>query len=228
MIKSIKGNIFTTKLQTIVNTVNCDGVMGAGIALECKMRYPEMFLRYKEMCDNKLLSPGKLYLYEAETRKIINFPTKNHWKLPSKMEYLESGLSKFCSIYKAKGVESIAFPLLGAQNGGMEKELVEEVMHKYLSNLDIEIEIYEYDPKASDDLMANFRDNFLSESTESLKSKTKLTESKIEKLREILADSYFVSMIQLFDEKGLGEATITSCYKFAMNPIASNEQLKLF
>jgi len=228
MIKKIKGNIFTTKLQTIVNTVNCTGIMGAGIALECKMRYPEMFIRYQELCEKQLLSPGKLYLYEASPKWILNFPTKNHWKMPSKPEYLESGLEKFCSVYREKGITSVAFPLLGTQHGGMDKELVNEMMDQYLSNLDIEIEIYDFDPKAEDDLLPKFRETLLSLPTEILRKETKLNSSKIEKLKEILVDPYFVSMIQLFDEKGLGEATITACYQYAMNSDSTDVQLKLF
>ncbi len=141
-LKVIDGNLFESNCQTIVNTINCFGVMGKGIALEYKKRFPDMFLRYKELCSKKLIRPGILWLYKGENKWVLNFPTKDHWKNPSKIEYLETGLSKFLITYKDKGIISIAFPLLGASNGGINPDVSLEIMQKYLSQCDIEIEIY--------------------------------------------------------------------------------------
>ena len=141
-LKVIDGNLFESNCQTIVNTINCFGVMGKGIALEYKKRFPDMFLRYKELCGKKLIRPGILWLYKADNKWILNFPTKDHWKNPSKIEYLESGLTKFLNTYKNKGITSIAFPLLGSSNSGIDPDLSLEVMKKYLSQCDIEVEIY--------------------------------------------------------------------------------------
>ena len=102
MIKKIKGNIFNTSCQTLVNTVNCIGVMGKGIALECKLRFPPMFEKYKEYCEKKLIKPGSLQLWKESRPWILNFPTKLHWKDPSKIEYLEKGLEKFQKEYSNK------------------------------------------------------------------------------------------------------------------------------
>ena len=102
MIKKIKGNIFNTKCQTLVNTVNCVGVMGKGMALECKLRFPEMFVKYKDYCDKKLFKPGYLQLYKDSNPWILNFPTKLHWKDNSKIEFLEEGLKKFQDEYLKK------------------------------------------------------------------------------------------------------------------------------
>ena len=88
MLKKIKGNIFNTRCQTLVNTVNCIGVMGKGIALECKLRFPDMFKKYKEFCEKELMKPGSLQLCNNSKPWILNFPTKVHWKDPSKIEYL--------------------------------------------------------------------------------------------------------------------------------------------
>lgn len=112
------GNIFASQSQTLVNTVNCDGVMGAGIALEFKLRLPEMFDRYAEHCRARRINIGSLWLYKppAESREqrwALNFPTKRHWKYPSKVEYLEAGLEKFLESYQQKGIQSIAFPCWG-------------------------------------------------------------------------------------------------------------------
>ena len=126
----INGNIFNTKAQTIVNTVNCVGVMGKGIALVFKLRYPSMFDIYQDFCKQGLIGIGKLWIYKGDARDpwVLNFPTKTHWKLPSKYEYIEKGLQKFVETYKEKGITSIAFPLLGANNGGLDGKKVEELM----------------------------------------------------------------------------------------------------
>ncbi len=138
----IEGNIFDSKCQTLVNTVNCVGVMGKGIALEFKKRFPDMFPKYQDLCRQKLIKPGLLWLYKTESHWVLNFPTKDHWKKNSKIEYLELGLSKFLETYKQKGITSIAFPLLGASNGGIDPDVSLEVMKRYLSKCDIEVEIY--------------------------------------------------------------------------------------
>lgn len=93
-IKIVRGNIFNTKAQTVVNTVNCVGVMGKGIALVYKLRYPQMFDIYHDYCKRHLISIGKLWLYKGDGTDpwVLNFPTKFHWKYPSKIEYIEQGL----------------------------------------------------------------------------------------------------------------------------------------
>ena len=158
-IKHIKGNIFNTKCSTIVNTVNCVGIMGKGIALVHKLRYPRMYQEYREHCEKKLIRPGVLWLFnrEANAPWILNFPTKIHWKYPSKIEWIEQGLKKFVDSYQLKNITSIAFPLLGTHNGGLDVERVRLLMDEYLGECDIEIEIYDYDPKAPDDLFERFK-----------------------------------------------------------------------
>lgn len=140
--------------------------MGAGIDLEFKFRLPEMFDRYAEHCRAGRINIGSLWLYKppAESREqrwALNFPTKRHWKYPSKVEYLEAGLEKFLETYQQKGIQSIAFPLLGATNGRLAEEVSLEVMQRYLSQCDIPVEIYRYDPTATDDLYEDFRRRWL-------------------------------------------------------------------
>ncbi len=94
-----KGNIFSSRCQTIVNTVNCVGIMGAGIALECRLRYPLMFDQYAKLCADAKLDIGQLWIYRAPERWVLNFPTKKHWRYPSKVEYLHLGLQKFMQTY---------------------------------------------------------------------------------------------------------------------------------
>jgi O-acetyl-ADP-ribose deacetylase (regulator of RNase III) len=145
-IKFIQGNLFNSECQTLVNTVNCVGVMGKGIALEFKNQYPDMFEIYKGYCYDDLMAIGVLYLYRSPNKWVLNFPTKVHWKLPSKMEYIEKGLEKVLEKYKEYKITSIAFPLLGCSNGGLDREKVLPLMNEYLSKLEIPVEIYEYNP----------------------------------------------------------------------------------
>lgn len=143
MIRYIKGDLFSTPAQVLVNTVNLDGVMGKGIALQFKKLYPEMFKEYQFFCENKMLEIGKLWLYKSDNKWILNFPTKIHWRNPSKLEYIEKGLQKFVDTYKDKNITSIAFPKLGCGNGGLKWSDVKPIMDKYLKNLPIDIYIYE-------------------------------------------------------------------------------------
>lgn len=226
--KIIEENIFTTECQTIVNTVNCFGIMGAGIALECRYRYPEMFERYKEMCDKKLLDIGKLYLYQSNTKWILNFPTKNHWKFPTKPIYLEKGLLKFKETYEQKKIKSIAFPLLGAQNGGLSKDESLELLQKHLKGIEIPIEIYIYKENASDDLFNIFKTAFLSNNLDNLKRLTDLKSNQIKKIIDILENEDLKNMGQLSSFKGIGETTISKCFIYAMRPDIKNIQKKLF
>ena len=89
MIKYYEGTVFNVETEVIVNTVNCFGVMGAGIALEFKLRYPEMFNEYEKMCKEKKYSVGRPRIHTVSDKRILNFPTKNHWRAPSKIEWID-------------------------------------------------------------------------------------------------------------------------------------------
>lgn len=145
MVKIEHGNIFESNAQTLVNTINCVGVMGKGLALEFKNRYPAMFDKYKSFCDKGVFKPGVLWIYKAEDGKwILNFPTKIDWRDDSEMSYIEEGLKKFVEIWEEKGIKSIAFPLLGCKNGGLDPEDVIPLMEKYLNKCDgLDVTIYD-------------------------------------------------------------------------------------
>lgn len=146
MVKIERGKtIFDSNAQTLVNTINCVGVMGKGLALEFKNRYPAMFDKYKTFCDKGVFKPGVLWIYKAEDGTwVLNFPTKIDWKNPSKIEYIEEGLKKFVEIWQEKGVKSIAFPLLGCKNGGLDPDDVIPIMEKYLNQCDgLDVTIYD-------------------------------------------------------------------------------------
>jgi len=151
--KEVKGNIFNSKAQALVNTVNCVGVMGKGIALEFRRRYPIMFSEYKDVCEKGKLKPGHILPYKHQDIWILNFAIKNDWKQPSRLEWIESCLKEFVDTYQKMGIKSIAFPWMGAMNGGIPIEKIKEITRNYLSQIkDIDIEIYDFDPNASDPL----------------------------------------------------------------------------
>lgn len=221
-LKFIKGNIFNSKAQSIVNTVNCVGVMGKGIALVFKLRYPKMFDLYSEYCKNKLIGIGKLWLYKEEENApwVLNFPTKFHWKYPSKMEYIEKGLSKFVETYKDKGIASVAFPLLGTHNGGLDKQEVLSVMNQYLGQCDIPIEIYEYDPLAPDDLFEMFKRKWNLIPAEAKKETTGIrTQKQIDTINNAVNSDSVKSMITLIEYEGVGIKTMEKCFKLVMKYI---------
>ena len=142
MITYLKGDMLNSPAQVLVNTVNTVGVMGKGIALQFKNKYPEMFRAYQKMCDEKTLDIGKLCIWKKEDKWILLFPTKRHWRNPSKMEYIKEGLDKFQKHANRLGIESIAFPKLGCGNGGLDWEEVRPIMEHYLEPLSIKVYIY--------------------------------------------------------------------------------------
>ena len=142
MIEYVEGDIFKSPAQVIVNTVNTVGVMGKGLALSFKKRYPKMFDVYRKACEKHQFAIGKLMIYYAPDHWILLFPTKANWRNPSKIEYLEEGLRKFVNTYAEKGITSIAFPKLGCGNGELSWRDVKPVMERYLKSLPITIYIY--------------------------------------------------------------------------------------
>jgi len=137
-------SLLESTAQTLVNTVNCIGVMGKGLAQEFKVREPAMFTAYKRICDQHLLEPGKLWLWRGSPSWVLNFPTKQHWRQPSKLEWVEAGLEKFVSAYEAQGITEISFPKLGCGNGNLEWHEVRPVMERYLGKLPIKVYIHDF------------------------------------------------------------------------------------
>ena len=130
MFEITRGDILRANAEAIVNTVNCVGVMGRGIALQFKKAWPANFKAYEEACRNSEVVPGKMLIYETgqltNPRYIINFPTKRHWRGASKIEDIEAGLEALAADIQRLGIKSIAIPPLGAGLGGLDWPLVRE------------------------------------------------------------------------------------------------------
>ena len=114
MIEFKVGDIFSEGAEALVNTVNCVGVMGRGVALQFKRAFPENFDAYAERCGRKEMKPGEVFVFETANlgspRYIINFPTKRHWKGKSRLEDIESGLKSLIEEIKERGIRSVALP----------------------------------------------------------------------------------------------------------------------
>jgi O-acetyl-ADP-ribose deacetylase (regulator of RNase III) len=144
MIKFITGDIFENAADIRINTVNCVGVMGAGIALAFKTKYPEMFNDYQRACKAGVIRPGHLHfwkdLYSDET--IINFPTKRHWREPSRYEDIEAGLIALRKYLFSRGNVRVALPAVGCGHGGLKWDRIKMMISDYLSDLEADIIVF--------------------------------------------------------------------------------------
>lgn len=143
MFKALIGDLFESRAQALVNTVNCVGVMGKGVAEQFKKRYPEMFEDYKRRTDEKAVRLGEPYLFQDPSgRQIVNFPTKGHWRSPSRLTDVERGLDYLAAHVTEWGITSLAMPPLGCGNGGLEWSEVGPLIYQKLHRLPIDVELY--------------------------------------------------------------------------------------
>lgn len=166
------GNIFESHAQVLVNTVNCVGVMGKGIAQEFKKRFPEMYNEYVYLCSIDSVKPGEPYLYSnMVTQSVLNFPTKDHWRSPSRLSYIINGLKWFREHYQEYQITSIAFPPLGCGNGGLEWKVVGPLMYKMLGDLPIDVEIFAPYGTPSEQLTIDYLKNHVVQTEELIGAK---------------------------------------------------------
>lgn len=159
MIKVIIGDIFESQAQTLVNTVNCVGIMGKGIALEFKKRFPDMFKDYVKRCEAKQVCLSRPYLFKRMFPPwILNFPTKDHWRSVSKLYDIIEGLHYLQQHYKSWGITSLAVPPLGCGHGGLEWRVVGPTLYRHLKVLDIPIELYAPFGTPHEELQPSFLD----------------------------------------------------------------------
>ncbi|MBK8131493.1 MAG: macro domain-containing protein [Gammaproteobacteria bacterium] len=149
MIEYTRGDILRCEAEALVNTVNCVGVMGRGIALQFKNVFPENFRAYAAACKREEVRPGQMYVFETgqltPPRYIINFPTKRHWRGKSRMEDIESGLRALVETIRARGIRSIAIPPLGSGLGGLDWAQVKPRIESALRVLD-DVQVMVFEP----------------------------------------------------------------------------------
>ena len=151
MLHYLKGNLLDSTADALVNTVNTVGVMGKGIALQFKEAFPVNTKKYTDACKTGTLQTGQLLAIKDQNallgeKLIINFPTKKHWRQPSKYEYIEDGLKSLVELIKKENIKSIAIPPLGCGNGGLDWSRVKQLIEAYLSPL--QADVYVYEPNA--------------------------------------------------------------------------------
>lgn len=143
MVKVRIGDIFESKAQTLVNTVNCVGVMGKGIALEFKNRFPDAFRDYVARCERGEVKLGRPYLYKSLVHQwILQFPTKQHWRMVTELSDIVTGLEYVLRHCKSWGIESLAVPPLGCGQGQLEWRIVGPTLYRFLREMDIPVELY--------------------------------------------------------------------------------------
>jgi O-acetyl-ADP-ribose deacetylase (regulator of RNase III)/uncharacterized protein YwgA len=141
-VRILEGDLLKSNMHALVNTVNTVGIMGKGVALAFKKRYPDMYLDYVERCSRGEVRLGEPYVYRASDHMIVNFPTKQHWRSVSRLSDIEAGLDYLERHYKEWQIKSLAVPPLGCGNGQLEWRIVGPILLRHLKRLDIPVELY--------------------------------------------------------------------------------------
>ena len=143
MVTVLIGDLFESGAQTLVNTVNCVGVMGKGTALAFKKKFPDMFGDYAERCNRGSVRVGMPYLYRRMYEPwILNFPTKDHWRSVSKLSDIEHGLEYLYDHYREWEITSLAVPPLGCGHGQLDWRVVGPTLYRHLSRFEIPVKLY--------------------------------------------------------------------------------------
>ncbi|MDE3037105.1 MAG: macro domain-containing protein [Pseudomonadota bacterium] len=153
-IKIIQGDLLSQEVDAIVNTVNCVGIMGKGIALQFKQKWPENYKAYEKACKAKELRPGKMLVHDlgalgGKPHYIVNFPTKDHWRGKSQIAFIEEGLKDLVTVIERLNIHSIAIPPLGCGNGGLAWDDVRSLIESYLRPLDNQLAVHLFEPSGA-------------------------------------------------------------------------------
>ncbi len=203
MIELTRGNILAADAEALVNTVNCVGYMGKGIALQFKQAFPENFRAYKKACRVGEIQPGWVYVFDTgmltNPKYIINFPTKKHWRAKSRYDYIQEGLQSLVTEVQRLRIRSIAMPPLGCGLGGLEWNRVRSMIIKALEELH-EVDVLVFEPHGAPDAkampvrtekprMTNARALFVKLIDQYLRFAYRLTLLEIQKLAYLLQEA---------------------------------------
>jgi O-acetyl-ADP-ribose deacetylase (regulator of RNase III) len=154
MIRQVTGDLLEADVEALVNTVNTEGVMGKGIALQFKKTFPEMFREYEKLCASGQLQPGQVHVYERgellNPRYIINFPTKRHWREKAKLQYIREGLQALVSEVQLRHIRSLAIPALGSGLGELKWDQVFPLIKEACAQLP-DVCVFVYPPQPAPD-----------------------------------------------------------------------------
>jgi len=227
MIKYFEGTVFNVKCEAMVNTINCVGVMGAGIALEFALRYPNMYNDYIQRCKGKEVNVGRVYAYKEKDTMIINFPTKWHFKYPSPLSWIEQGLKDFANKYKEYNIKSVAFPKLGTLNGGLDWDKVRRIMEKYLQNLDIDVYICLDILQEAEGLEKQMLDYFNKNYNDVIKAVKKINSVQTQNIQERVPLKRFWQLSKI---PKIGQTTYEKIYLYCKDAVENGamNQISLF
>jgi len=204
-----KGSIFDSSCEYLTNTINTVGAMGAGLALEFRLRVPEMYALYKEKCANGEIKIGKYWIYN----RILNFPVKKGFNHPSKWEYITEGLRYFVENYRKDNIISIAIPTLGSRLGKLDDEGVLIMMQEDLQNLPITIEIYR---TYEQDRLTKRVKQLISEMTVSeISTEFSLSTAKSKQIKARVSEVFLLSNLVRF--KKMSIRLVQMLYDFGFN-----------
>ena len=226
MIVITDDTVFNTDAEWIVNTVNCVGIMGKGLALEFALRFPKLNTIYKEQCKRKEIITGRIYNYEIDGINIINFPTKYDYRYPSNYKWIEEGLVDFVKKYKELGISSIAFPLLGCNNGELDKGIILSMMKKYLELDDVRVYICKSIVVGGKE--KEMLENFKRTSIEEIADIAKLNKNQIEEIRK--KQMKIERFYQILDIDKIGKKSYEKIFTYFYNLDSRRQyvQLSLF
>lgn len=157
MIDVRTGDLFDSGAQTLVNTVNCVGVMGKGVALQFKERFPDMYADYVARCKAGEVKLGRPYVFRRLMGPwVLNFPTKDHWRAVSRLSDIEQGLAFLEQHYRDWGITSLAVPPLGCGHGQLEWRVVGPTLYRHLRRLDIPVTLFAPHGVATDEMTSDF------------------------------------------------------------------------
>jgi O-acetyl-ADP-ribose deacetylase (regulator of RNase III) len=147
MMHFLTGNMLESSAEALVNTVNCEGVMGKGIAYQFKLRYPENNKAYEKACKSGQLRIGNVFCYKENGKIILNFPTKNKWREKSRIEYIKSGIDSLIKLIDEMKIKSVAIPPLGSGNGGLNwLDVKAEIEKRFIPAISEDVEVFIYEP----------------------------------------------------------------------------------
>jgi O-acetyl-ADP-ribose deacetylase (regulator of RNase III) len=196
-----RGSIFDSSCACLTNTINTVGAMGAGLALEFRLRVPELYSLYKEKCARGEIEIGKYWIYDRPNRLgkvILNFPVKKGFNHPSKWEYIIQGLNYFVENYCKDNITSIAMPTLGSRLGKLDDKGVLIMMQEEFQNLPIRIEIYR---TYEQDRLTKWVKRLISEMTVSeISMELGLSRSKSEEIKSRMSTVFLLSDLVVFDK----------------------------